>query len=42
MPLVKNILVNGPHAIISIAAFLIALKVGKWNDPQADHAALAA
>ncbi len=38
MPLVKNVLVNGPHAIISIAAFLIALYVGSWND-EATHAA---
>jgi hypothetical protein len=34
-PLTTNILVNGPHIIIFIAAFWIALKVGK---KQADAA----
>jgi len=35
MPILKNVMINGPHAIISIAAFLIALKVGRWNEDAA-------
>ena len=29
LPVIKNVLVNGPHALVSIAAFLIAINVGK-------------
>ncbi len=41
LPIVKNILVNGPHAVISIAAFLIAINVGKRLGYASSNAAIA-
>ena len=41
LPLVKNALVNAPHAVISTAAFLIAINVGKRVAYAPSDAALA-